>query len=127
MRIIFKLEDFADIVDEHYDALEEYEPVWIQLQGDEGWGLRVDGYKVTIPEIHISFRTGELYAIPEDPDEDWDFANSVTIYYDEDEEDAEKVLAYSYGATEPLVVEACRKYNYPIEKINEIECYMDID
>lgn len=126
MRLMFTLREFEGVVDDNYDALAEYEPLWIQLPDDEGWGLSVDGYRVVIPDIHISFRSGELYAAPKNPDDDWDFVSSVTIYYDENEEDAENVLAYSYGATEPLIVEACKKYNYPIEKLDDIECYIDL-
>lgn len=130
MKIEFVLDDFDDILDDNEDLFEDITPTWIEA--DEGCLLRIDGFRVVIPEINVSFRTGELYfrneeiEDPDDPDA-WDFAHSADILYEKDEVDPSNFLEYTTGYLPWLFEEACKKANVSPKDVGSVKCYIETD
>ncbi len=98
---------------------------------EDGAVADVYGIRIIVPGLKLSVREGyiRIYSFSRrEEEDDWDWGPSVTLIYDETEEDPEE---YSYvGDDEPREV-VINKYlqseGMTIEDLNNLDCIVEIE
>lgn len=124
---IFKNVD--EVLDEYYDYLVEMEPLWILT--DDDYLLRLSDYIVTIPELGILFRHGELHNNDTDDksleSDSWEFVSEATAIYKENDKNANNILLYT-SASEIYAINMYMKENgFEDKDINELRCIVEFE
>lgn len=124
---IFKNVD--EVLDEYYDYLVEMEPLWILT--DDDYLLRLSDYIVTIPELGILFRHGELHRNDTDDksleSDSWEFVSEATAIYKENDKNANNILLYT-SASEIYAIDMYMKENgFEDKDINELRCIVEFE
>lgn len=128
MIIKFKCRQYYEIRDK-YEMLFKYaEPK--STDEKDGNALVVNGYRIVIPQLHVSFREANWYTRNkdiEDPEDDkaWDVQDSVYVLYEEEVKDINKYDSFMTGFFEESIDDACRIAGYPSKKKGSLECYID--
>lgn len=128
--IRFKLGDFYDVLDENEDFIEEHKDYY-DTEEQDGNSFVVANYRIVIPELHVCFREADWYARdpesdPDDP-EAWEVQDSVYLLYEENERDINKWISSCTKSIDYSLYEPCEKAGYPMEKRNELDCYIEFD
>lgn len=97
MKYEFPLEEYGNIIDTIYERedVETYGFRRIKIAEEEGIELYVEGYRIVIPELNMTVRTGMIY---EEADDGEEAPADTYVLYDGDEKDPQK-FTESYGNT----------------------------
>lgn len=123
-----KVTDVEDIIDELYenDGFYDRDEDPIEFKVNEDEMISLDGPEVTIPDLNISLRTGNML-IRSDDEDDYEPDFSLTLIY-EIGGAPEKYLYYEQDG----VLTTLHNYlNYlkkkPDKSLSEMDCTIDID
>lgn len=128
--IKFKLRDMYEVLDENEDFFEEHRDQ-TETEPQDGNCFVVDNYRIVIPELHVSFREANWFALdpdsaPDDP-EAWEIQDSVYLMYEENEKDINKWHSSCTKSIDYSLYGPCADAGYPMEKRDELDCYIEFD
>lgn len=128
--IKFKLRDMYEVLDENEDFFEEHRDQ-TETEPQDGNCFVVDNYRIVIPELHVSFREANWFALDPDSDPDdpeaWEIQDSVYLMYEENEKDINKWLSSCTKSIDYSLYGPCADAGYPMEKRDELDCYIEFD
>lgn len=86
--IRFNLGDLDEIMDENEEIFDEYKDYY-DTEEQEGSSFVVANFRIVIPQLHVSFREADWYALDPDTDPDdpeaWEVQDLVYLLYEENE------------------------------------------
>lgn len=128
--IKFKLRDMYEVLDENEDFFEEHRDQ-TETEPQDGNCFVVDNYRIVIPELHVSFREANWFALDPDSDPDdpeaWEIQDSVYLMYEENEKDINKWLSSCTKSIDYSLYGPCADAGYLMEKRDELDCYIEFD
>lgn len=138
MEIIrFKVQDYYDIL-EICEELINSQLDYYDTKPQNGNSYVVNNYCIVIPELHVCFREAEWYTLNNEYDVDddysdegendgWELQGSVYLLYEEKERDINQWISSSTGLFDAALANVCREANYPIDKMEELDCFIEFD
>lgn len=128
--IRFKLFDMDEIFDENEELFSELKD-YNDTEEQQGSVYVVANYRIVIPEIHACFRYADWYTRNADVDEDdqdaWELQASVYLLYEEKEKDINQWISSCTNDIVYSVYDQCEIVGYPVDKISDLECYLEFD
>ena len=128
MKISFKLSQLYDVLEEYESLFELAEPITTEELNNDA--LVVSPYRIVVPSLQASFRSGDWYtknneADDLDSDDEWEPQCSVYVHYDEKETDVNKFLSFSSCTLVQLLSEINKTLISCANDLGDPECYID--